>query len=184
VESEIVTGQDLYLQVTVDGQSMAQIVGGRQWFEVPLATSPVQNGPQDSAMGSLQILEQQGARVVSLGAQDVGGRSCDEYAVTPTRQAMLAAAQREWAKLGLPSSETAVAQQQLNNMTPPTITIWLDPSHQVTCQFDVSMQFSTGSLAGSGTVPSTDSVQMLMTFTHYGVPVTITAPAQADTVTF
>jgi hypothetical protein len=49
---------------------------------------------------------------------------------------------------------------------------------------EVSMQLSTGSSAGSGSAPATEGIQMLVTFTHYGVPVTITPPAQSDTLSF
>jgi hypothetical protein len=183
-ESEIETSQHLYLQVTVDGQSMSQLLGGRHWLEIPLAAQPTQIGQQDGAAASLQLLEEQGARVLPMGAQDIGGLTCDEYSVTPTRQAMLAAAQREWVKLGLSRSATAAAQQELNNVSPPTMTIWFDPGSQLACQIDVYLQLSTGASAGSGSGPATDSVQTLVTFTHYGVPVTITPPAQSDTVSF
>ena len=104
--------------------------------------------------------------------------------MTPTQQAMLAAAQQEWARLGLSSSETAAALRVLENSTPPTLTVWFDPQTELACQLDVYMQFSTGTPAVSGTAPPAVTAQMLATFTHYGVPVHITAPAPSDTVSF
>jgi hypothetical protein len=183
-ESEIATSQDLYLQVSVDGQSMAPFFGGRHWLEVPLAVSSSQKSAQDSLDWSLQLVEQQGARVVAMGTQDVGGLNCSEYVVTPTVQAVVAAAQQEWTRLGLSASETAAARQYLENSTPPTLTIWFDQQRQLACQVDVYMQLSTGDSGAAGSGPSTDTAEVLMTFTHYGVPVTITLPAQSDTVTF
>ncbi len=184
LENEIVTSQDLYLQVTVDGHSMAQFFGGRHWFEIPMAASATQNTAQDAPDWSLQLLEQQGARVTAMGTQDIGGLNCNEYVVTPTRQAVIAAARQEWARLGLSSSETAAAQQVLANSTPPTVTVWFDPGRQLACQVDVYLQLSLGNGAGSGSAPATETTQLLMTFSHYGVPVTITPPAKSDTISF
>jgi hypothetical protein len=183
-ESEITTSQDLYLQVTVDGQSMARFLGGRHWFEIPLAVSPRENSALDNPDWSLQLAEQQGGRVVAMGTQDIGGLNCSEYVVTPTVQAMVAAAQQEWAKLGLSASQTAWARQYLENSTPPTLTVWFDQQRQLACQVDVYMQLSTGVSGAPGSGPSTNTVEVLMTFTHYGAPVTITPPAPSDTISF
>ncbi|MBO0824021.1 MAG: hypothetical protein J2P27_09195, partial [Actinobacteria bacterium] len=180
-EREIITNQGLWLQLTMNGQSLGQIIGGKAWFEVPLTGQPVSNSLQESPISSLQLLEQQGARVIAMGAQNVGGLTCNEYTVTPTKQALIAAAQRQWAKLGLSSSDTAAARQLVENSTPPTITIWIDPKQDLTCQLAFYMQLGTGSSSGSGIAPPTESAQLLMTFTHYGVPVNITPPPKSDT---
>jgi len=180
-ESEIMTGKALYLQVALNGQSMAQYFGGKHWLEIPLPVSATPGATQDSPAWSMELLEQQGARVVSLGAQSVGGLTCDEYAVTPSRQAMLAAAQQEWARLGLSISDRAAARKVLANSTAPTITVWVDPARQLVCQVYASMQFSP---EPRGAAPATNSIQMLMTFTRYGVPVHISVPAQSDTLSF
>jgi hypothetical protein len=180
-ESEVMTGQALYLQVDLNGQSIAQYLGGKHWVEIPLPASPTPDTTQDSPAWSMDVLKQQGARVVPLGAQSVGGLTCDEYAVTPSQEAMIAAAQQEWARLGVSNSERAAAEQQLENSTPPTITVWVDPVRQLVCQVDVYMQLSTQPRGGTA---ATNSIEMLMTFTHYGVPVHITAPEPSDTVSF
>jgi hypothetical protein len=177
-ENEIITTQALYMQVTVDQHSLAQYLGGRHWLEVPAVTG-THPSPQNSLTWNLQLLAQHGARVVPMGTQDIGGLNCSEYSVTPTRQGMLAAAEHEWAEDGLSSSETAAARQILENSPPPAIFVWLDPSHQLTCQVAADVQLSLGS-SGSG-APSAEGVQMLLTFSHYGTPVNITPPAQSDT---
>jgi hypothetical protein len=46
------------------------------------------------------------------------------------------------------------------------------------------MQLGTGAPTASGSAPATESLQLLLTFTHYGVPVDITAPPQSDTVSY
>jgi hypothetical protein len=182
-ESEIMIGQALYIEVSVNGQSLAQYLGGKHWLGIPVAASGIQNAvPQGSPAWSLQLLEQQGGKVVTIGPRSVGGLTCSGYAVTPSRQALLAAAQREWAQLGLPSSEETMARQALTDSTPPTISVWLDPTRQLVCELDVAMQMYTGTSAGSGSAPSTDSLQMALTFTHYGVPVDIRPPPASDTL--
>lgn len=184
-ESEIMTSRALYIHVTANGQSLTQSLGSMHWMEIPLAGPATQNSaPQDSPGWSLQLLEQQGAKVTPIGSRTVGGLTCTGYAVTPSRQAMLAAAQQEWSEVSQSSSETAAARQVLENSTPPTIAVWLDPTRQLACELGVAMQLGTGTSAGAGSPPGTEGTQMVLTFTHYGVPVNITAPAQSDTVSF
>lgn len=104
--------------------------------------------------------------------------------MTPSQQAVLAAEQKEWAEQGLSSSAVAAAQQALKNSTPPTISVWLDPSRKLVCELDIALQLGTGTPAGSGRALATESIQMVLTFTRYGAPVDITIPAESDTVAF
>ncbi len=180
-ENEIAAKQALYFQLIVDGR-IAQYFDGRDWFESPIAVSASQVAPQHSPVWSLQLLEQQGAQVVPMGSQRVGGLVCDQYVVTPTKRAMLAAAQHEWTELGLSGSEEAAGRQLLANSSTPTFTIWLEPKRQLACQLDVYLQIGMESPEGSASAPATDTVQLLMTFSHYSVPVTITPPAESDTI--
>jgi hypothetical protein len=147
-------------------------------MEIPRAAAGMKdNSPQDSPAWSLQLLEQQGARVTPIGSRSVGGLTCNGYAVTPSQQALLAEAQQEWAEMGLSSSEKAAALQTLESSSPPSILIWLDPTRDLACELDVATQMG----AGSGSALSTESTQLVLTFTHYGVPVDITAPPASDT---
>jgi len=180
-EQEIYAGQTLYLQMVVNGQSMAKNFGGRHWLEIPMGNSPSEIEPQHSAISLLRLLEREGARVTQLGTQNIGGLNCTEVAVTPTMQALLGAMQHESADEGLSKSETAAAQDLLQNSPPPALTVWFDPKRDLTCQLAVYMQLSVGLPPGSGSVPSTATAQLLVTFTHYGVPVTITPPPKSDT---
>jgi hypothetical protein len=184
-EDEIVTSRALYLRLTVNGQSATRDLGlgsGQHWVKLPLSESL--SDPRSSLSWNLQMLAQQGGRVVRGGTRDIGGLTCDEYVVTPTKQAMIAAARQEWARLGLPSSETAAALQALESLSPPSVMIWLDRSRHLTCQVAASVHVDMGSGAASVGGAPTVSAQMLLTFTHYGVPVHITAPPPSDTVSF
>jgi hypothetical protein len=173
--SEVLVGGNLYMNLSSNGQSLAAVTGGRHWIEVPLGQSGATGN--DSLAASLSLLSQSGAKVTSLGSSSIGGRTCSGYAVTPSRHAMLAAAQQEYAKLGLPAADINSVLQVLQAMQPPTITVWFDPSRQVACQESVYMPF------GAPTAASSASVRVNATFTHYGVPVKITAPAASDTIT-
>lgn len=181
-ESEVITARAVYIELTTNGQSLAHYLGGKHWVEIPVGTSAARNStPQGSPSWSLQLLEQKGATVTPIAPRTVGQLTCKGYEVTPSRQAMIAAAQREWAEQGLSRSEMAAARQVLENSTPPTITVWMDPTRKLTCQLDIAMQMGTGTSAGSGSAPATESIQLMLTFTHYGVPVDITPPPASDT---
>jgi hypothetical protein len=184
VENEIAASKDQYFQLTVDGSSIGQYSGGQDWFESPAAVSAAQVAPQHSPAWSLQLLERRGASVTPMGAQSIGGLECAEYVVTPTKQAMLAASQHEWAELGLSGPEIAAGQQLLASTTTPTFTIWLSPKQQLACQLGVYLPLGMESASGSASAPSIGTLHLLMTFSHYGVPVTVTPPPQSDTVSF
>ena len=176
-EHEIVSGGTVYLQLVVEGHNIFQAATGKPWLAIPIGRA-LQSGSTSTAdsnpASSLAILQQKGAKVTTLGSRSINGRRCDGYRVTPTRQAMIASAKQEWAKAGLSEAQTRMALQQLQNSTPPTMTVWFNPQRQLACQMDVDMQ--TGGLSsGSG------SAHMTMTFTNYGAPVHISRPAASDT---
>ncbi len=175
-ETELLVGGNLYLDVTADGRSLAAVTGGRRWLQVPFAHAGAETITKGSPGWSLSFLKQKSASVVSLGTRSINGQTCSGYAVTPTRQAMVTAAEAEGPKIGLSQAETGAAVQALQHASPPRITVWFDSRRQLACQLTVDTQVGVPTLAGSG------GAQMIMTFTHYAVPVKITAPAPSDTV--
>jgi hypothetical protein len=178
-ETELLVGGNIYLQMRSDGRNLvAAAAGGRHWLEVPFAQSGPRTLTTGSPAASLSLLSQQGGRVTSLGPRSIGGRTCDGYIVTPSSQAILAGAKAEYAKLGLSEAQTSAALKALQAATPPTITAWFDSRHQLACQVDVYLQVGAPTTS-SGSV----GVQMVMTFTHYGAPVSVNAPTAADTLT-
>jgi hypothetical protein len=174
-ENELQVGGIRYLRITVNGRSLA-LSGGRQWIEMPYSATPVQSFATSSPESSLALLSQQGARVTPLGSLSIGGQNCNGYAVTPSSQATLAGARQWFAKIGMSTAATNAALQALQNVQPPTITAWFGSQNYLACQVTVSMQFGNPSSSGSG------GVQARLTFTHYGVPVEISAPPASDTV--
>jgi hypothetical protein len=176
-ETELLVGGNLYMQVSSNGRSLAALTGGRHWLKIPLPQSGSKTVTNGSPASSLAVLSQQGARVTPLGQQSIGGQTCSGYIVTPSRQAMLAGAREELAREGMSQAQTNAALQGLQGVTPPTITVYFDTQRQLACQVSVYMQVGTPTSDGSG------DVQVVMTFTHYGVPVKITPPAAADTFT-
>jgi len=174
-ESEVLTGGNLYLRSTVNGQGINQLTGGRHWIRLPLVQSDPATLTSGDPLSALSILEAHGDSVTSLGTEDIDGESCTGYAVTPSEQAMVAAARQEFAKLGLSPAQVSAELQIVQRTPPATVTVWFD-SHQLTRQISVAMQLS--GVVGSGSV----SAQMVVNFTHYGVPVHINAPAASDTL--
>ena len=176
-ENELEVGGNSYLKVTENGKSLP-LSGGRHWIEMPFAPTVGTSFGNGSPDSSLELLSQQGARVTSLGSRSIGGQNCNGYSVIPSSQAMVAGAKQEFAKIGLSGAETNAALQALENTQPPTITAWFSSTTNLTCQVTFSMQF------GAPTSSRSASVQTELTFTHYGMPVMITAPPASDTVSF
>ena len=132
------------------------MVGGRSGAQFPGGGRwyiSRNTAPRETPVASLRLLERNATRVIPMGSQNIGGLNCSEYTVTL-------------------SSQT----------TPVSLGIWVDQQRELTCQLYVYLQFSTAGIVGPGIAPSTATEQFLMTFTRYGVPVTITPPAQSDTI--
>jgi hypothetical protein len=174
-ENAIDVGGISYLKVTVNGHSLP-LSGGRHWIETPFAPTAGRSFATTSPDSTLALLSQQGARVTPLGSRSIGGQNCNGYTVTPSSRAMLAGARQEFAKNGMSAAETNAALEALRNAQPPTITAWFGAQTKLACQVTFSVQFGNPTSSGSG------GVQSQLTFTHYGVPVNITAPPSSDTV--
>jgi len=175
-ETELLVGGNLYLQVTVDGHNLAAVTGGRHWIEIPFAQLGSQTVSNGSPGTSLSLLRQNGASVTSLGARNIDGQTCSGYAVTPSKQGLLAGAQAEWAQMGLSDTQTSAARQALEQAPLPKITAWFDAQRKLACEVTINLQVGNPSAAGA------EDAQMVMVFTHYGVPVTVSTPAPSDTV--
>jgi hypothetical protein len=85
---------------------------------------------------------------------------------------MTAAEQKEISALKLSSSEAAL----LGSMAAPTITVWLD-AHGVLHQMSLGLQI--GGLTGAAA-----SINLTETFSNYGAPVHIRAPASWDVISY
>jgi hypothetical protein len=174
-ETELLVHGNLYYTLTVNGTNMAQLTGGRKWIQMPVQQSASANLVGRDPVTSLSTLEQQGSTVRVLGTQVIGGVTCTGYAVTPSTQAMLAGAREESASLGVSSATTDQELQLIKGMSPPTITVWID-THGIVQEMSIDLQVNVD---GTG-----DSADMTMAFSHFGVPVTVTAPAPSDTISF
>ncbi len=175
-ETELLVGGNLYLQVTAEGHNLAAMTGGRHWIEIPFAQLGSQTVTDGSPGTSLSLLRQNGASVTSLGTRNIDGQTCSGYAVTPSKQGMLAGAQAEWAQMGLSEAQISAARQALQRAPLPKITAWFDAQRKLACQVTINLQIGDPAAAGA------EDAQMVMAFTHYGVPVTVSAPAASDTV--
>ncbi len=174
-EKEILIDGNLYLSISVDGKSMAAVTGGRNWIKMPSQESGTASLLGSDPLSSLAVLEQHGDSVQSLGTKSIGGVTCTGYAVTPSMHAMVAAAKKEFAKLGVSPAMTKFMLGQVQSMTPPTVTVWLNQQELVR-QMSLSLQMN-----GLGAAMSASAV---IDFTHFGTPVTIKAPAPSDTISY
>jgi hypothetical protein len=78
--------------------------------------------------------------------------------------------------MGLSEAQTSAARQALQSAPLPKITAWFDAQRKLACQVTINLQIGDPTAAGAA------DAQMVMAFTHYGVPVTVSAPAASDTV--
>jgi hypothetical protein len=79
---------------------------------------------------------------------------------------------------GVSSSEKAAILQVLQDSPPPTVKVWFDAAQLLR---RMSAELTLNGMGGSaGPVRGT----MTMDFSHYGAPVSITAPAPSDVMSY
>jgi hypothetical protein len=172
VENEIVKRGHVYYALIINGVNPMRKASGRDWIQLPVPLSSSASLTSSDPRAALVLLQQRGDKVRMLGTKSLGGVTCTGYAVTPSRQAMMAAAEKEISALRLSSSEA----DPLRNIAPPTITVWLD-AHGVLHQMDLGLQI--GGLTGAAA-----SGNFMVNLSNYGAPVHITAPASSDVVSY
>jgi hypothetical protein len=173
VANEILVDGDLYLAETVDGKGLSQYTGGAAWIAMPVQQSATADVDGTSPWSSLKVLEQHGDSVRSLGTALVSGVTCSGYTVTPSKQAMIAAARKAISRL--PSSEASAGMRIVQAMSPPTFTVWID-GQKMMREMSVNLQ-----LSGVGAV-ATANMSATMALSNYGTPVVVKAPPKSDTI--
>ena len=171
VEEVLVSG-NLYVTMTVAGVSLSQMTGGHGWIELPVDQSSSTTLNNSDPTSPLAVLEQPGIAVQELGSATIDGVVCNGYSVTPTRQAILAAASQEAARLGLPPAVTSQFSSVVASEPIPTYRVWFD-AQGLLRQMDMSLQTTA-----VGTISATATVD----FSDYGSPVQITAPASSEVI--
>lgn len=178
-EREIEADGNMYMGITVDGQAISQLTGGKHWLKMPVQESQAANFGDGNPASLLAVLEQQGNTVHALGMKVVDGVGCTGYSVTPSKQAMIAAARKAFAGLGLKGGAASSVLQALASMLRPTITVWFDAQGLLR---EMSVQLSLQMQVGS-TNDSADS-DVFLDFSNYGAPVKIAVPAASDTISY
>jgi hypothetical protein len=175
IETEILIQGNLFYTEIINGQSLAQLTGGREWIQMPTQQSGSANLIGSDPLSSLSVLEQRGNAVRMLGTKIVDGVSCRGYAVTPGKQAMIAAVRKQIANLGLSPAVGDLELSLVQGMSPPTLTVWID-AQGLMQQMSVGLQMSA--------LGTSVSANMVVDFSHFGAPVLITAPAPSDTISY
>jgi hypothetical protein len=170
VEKEIQLPGAAYFTLSLDGKDLPRQLGGRDWIRIPVQSATAATASGSSPQAALRLLEQHGSAVHEFGQKTIGGTRCTGYSVTPSHQAMLAAVRQVSAGRALPPGVAATLQ----GVTPPTFTVWLD-GHGLLRQMTASLQI--GDLPGASPGAAASVVE---TFSGYGTPVQIVAPAAAD----
>jgi hypothetical protein len=176
LEEMLYDGRDMYMSITSDGtNAVLQQTGTATWVAIPLAQSSASQQLGSDPVTTLTLLQGQGATVKQVGLQNVDGVDCFGFSATFT-PAMMAESQKK----GLAASGLTPAQQNeiasSIHMKPLTITMWID-QNQIIHRLAESVAMT---VSGAGS----EEGQVIMDFTKYGVPVSITAPAPSQVISF
>lgn len=170
---ELMVDGQVYMGGTMGPVSFSELTG-KDWVSLPVSSSANQNLFGSDPLAQLQLLEQQGSTVTPIGKKTIDGHTATGYTIVPSRDAMVKGAQKIISQMGLDPSEASQIQSRIAQMQPPTLTAWFDSSHLLR---EISVDLNMGGGLGvSGSV--------VMDFTHYGVPVNVTAPPSSDVVSF
>jgi hypothetical protein len=170
MEKEIQVGGNLYLAFSAGGQAEGK------WVKTPVESGAASLGSTDPA-ASLAVLTQHGNTVRALGTQLIDGVTCTGYSVIPSKEAMIAAAEKAAGKLGAKNASISSMIQSIGSMMQPTFTVWFDANGLLR---EMSMRLGMQMQMGN----SNDSfgAEVTLNFTNYGTPVRISAPPSSDTM--
>lgn len=161
-----------FMNISADGHSLSDLTG-KPWIELPMSSSPLGLIGSDPA-AQLRILEQQGATVTPLGHKTIDGMSTTGYSIVPSKETVQKSIQDAVSQMGLTPEQLSQIQDAMQQLQPPTFTVWFDSSHLLR---QMSVLLSLG-----GAVGASGSVEM--NFVHYGTPVHIATPPESDAVSF
>jgi hypothetical protein len=175
-EKAVLVNGNQYVALGMSGP-LSQLFNGNEWFQMPASQSGSANLAGSDPRSSLAALEQSGNSVRTLGTETIDGVSCNGYLVTVNKQAEVDAIRAQSAKMDY---SPAMTQQELTlaqDMSPPTITVWLDGQGLVR-----QMSVNLGVQAGGSS--SSVAANLVMDYTNFGTPVDITAPPPVDIVSY
>lgn len=170
---ERLVGGHMYMGMDFAGHTLKQLTG-YDWYELPIPVGSSSSAGFGDPSQMLALVEQQGAKVVSLGSMTIDGLQTTGYAVTPSRAAMLAQAKTKLTYLS--ASQRALVERTIQNSAPPTMQMWFDSAQHLLRRMNVQMNLSFAPGASGG-----GNVQF--DFSHYGSPVSIPVPAPSDVST-
>ena len=179
--------------------ALSSITGGNTWLKASLPTGTSSASADSSTLAVLAnpsqllgLLSSIGGRVTTVGNVDLDGTSTTEYSTTVTLSELASrAGLTTGSKLGAHVSQIL---QQLGNTSVP-VKVWVGNDgfvRQMSASLDLS-RATLGSLAGdvigavNGTIPtdtggqSTAATTVIVGFSHYNAPVTVSVTPASDT---
>ncbi len=170
-ETVLMSGTSEYMEMTENGQNIVQqLLPGKQWVQLDLAGAPTstQSGTT-SVLGQLQLLTEEGNKVVPLGSSSVDGQAVTGYQVTLTAKAIQAAEKRLSAEDGAPTQLMKSMIESMANQ-PPVLKLWIGSNHLLVRE-SVSLSIALAGESVSGAVN--------VDFSNYGGPVTVSVPSSS-----
>ena len=158
--------------MTIDGHNMSEFTNGASWISIPTpgqASGSPGFGSVDP-LSQIKLLEKKGATVVPLGTSVIDGDNVSGYSVTFSPSQLQQSLQQEFAT---------------GQFTPAGNTSSMPRRRSVLLhgrRFDASgICAETANIAG-GTSGTTGKVDI--TFSNFGTPGSIQAPASGDVISF
>jgi hypothetical protein len=180
-EDEITTAGHLYLSISGAGFDLSRVTGGKHWIDLPIGTQP--SGALGSSnvdpMLQLKTLEQKGAAVSTLGASTVDGVPVTGYKVTPSAAEIEQGIQQEVRSGVIPQSAVPGIEKSEQALGIVSFDVYFDSSNMLR---RMTLDVGAGGSSSAGAATATGSVDV--TFSDFGAPVTIAAPAPADTIAY
>jgi hypothetical protein len=156
--------------VYVSYPGISTAVPGKSWISAPASSSSTSGVQLSNASDLLKVLAAKGAVVTQSGVGSIGTTPVTRYTVRITPSAIAS----QDAQVGIPASDQAAVQNLVQNGI--TVQVFVSSSNQVR---RLSMQIAVP--ATSTTPAGQESV--VVNFTNYGAPVSISAPPAGEVAT-
>lgn len=174
---ELVIGGNAYIDLLPHGTDISSLLPGKHWIEMPLPEAGQASSGISFAnpTAMLHTLAARGGTVAPLGPRSVRGRAATGYAVTLDK----AAAVKLIRSSHLPAAEQRIATAGLDRTRRMVIDVWVSDGEVVRMSVTVSLSDRSGRSGRSG-----ETVAVVADYSHFGTPVSITAPPAGQVVSF
>lgn len=167
---------DAYLRLGIVGVDIVPLTSGREWASMSTYPGNTYTFGAGNPLPQLHLLTASGNTVRSLGTSTIDGVKTAGYSVSVATATLVHELQQQLTRPGLMLAEQKQIRKALAHPEKRSLTVrvWFDESGLLRRMIAPSMWGGTPATAAT----------LTLTFTHYGTPVHITAPAARDVVSY